>query len=494
MSGQRTGGLELLRQRVTCPICKEFYTTPKRLSCSHVFCLNCIKRHLQVHRTVNFPPCPMCRRPINKAYSDVISLEPARAEEDIIEFVKQFEICGICQQKENPRVKCTDCEFLLCDDCRIAHDMMQPIHTVVNISSLHEIQQNSTLTCLHHGKPVNRFCIMCERAMCVLCEWFEHDVCTHKWDEQDVRNKYRQGFLSHFIQLTKWSKTQVALPRVVSLQDLLILGRNWNVDDSERLIQKRRNQYGRISKVASSIKSNKPSPETLRQRECGFDDVLRLQDLFRFERHLESKETLISSNKGAIGIILGMIGVLSFNLALSIVGMFLPASVTTTLCISSTVYLWIIIGRWSVFIINQIGYYFQDSIQSTFLNRQIRRALVSMCVTILKTLLCASMLHYEGFIADISFMGMLIPALWAQFFAYCFSLIQNCLVKISKPILIKIKIFVQKKLKAHFREYRFVQSIRSYLGCPKFAILIIIVAMLFRAMCDFLYDIWWCLI
>ena len=207
----------------------------------------------------------MCRRPINKAYSDVISLEPARAEEDIIEFVKQFEMCGLCHQKENPSVKCTDCDCLLCDDCRIAHDMMQPIHTVVSISSLHEINRNSTLASLQQDKPMNKFCVMYERAMCVLCEWFEHDDCKRTWDEQDVQDKYKQGFLSHFIHytsLTKWTKTQHSLRRVVGFQDLLMLGRNWKVYDSERLIQKRRNQDGRISKMASNIKANKPSPET----------------------------------------------------------------------------------------------------------------------------------------------------------------------------------------------------------------------------------------
>ena len=439
----------------------------------------------------------MCRRPINKAYSDVISLEPARAEEDIIEFVKQFEMCGLCHQKENPSVKCTDCDCLLCDDCRIAHDMMQPIHTVVSISSLHEIHQTTTLACLQHGKPMNNFCVMCERAMCVLCEWFEHDVCKRTWDEQDVQDKYKRGFLCHFIQytnITKWSKSRVALPRVVRLQDLLMLGRNWKVDDSERLIQKRRNQDGRISKMASNIKANKPSPETLRQCECGFDDVLRLQDLFMFERHLESKETLISSNKCAIGIILGMIGGLSFNLALSIVGMFLPAGVTTTLCISSTVYLWIILRRWSVLIIKQIVYHFKDSIQTTLLNRQVRRALIPISGEILTTLLCASMLYYLDFIDDKSVTGMLIPALWAQFFAYFFSLIQKCLVKILNSIGIKNMTFLQKELKAHFREYRFVQSIRLYLRCPKFAIPMIIVAMLFRAMCGLSHDIWCCML
>ena len=52
----------------------------------------------------NFPPCPMCRAPITRAINDIDLMEPARAEEDIIEFVRPYENCDLCKKTSGKHV------------------------------------------------------------------------------------------------------------------------------------------------------------------------------------------------------------------------------------------------------------------------------------------------------------------------------------------------------------------------------------------------------
>ena len=284
MLRRRANGLETLRQRATCPVCQEFYTTPKRLDCSHVFCLDCLTRHLQAHSDINFPPCPMCRRPIRKSYSEVSTLEPARAEEEIVDFVKQFEVCGLCKQNDNPSVKCFDCEFLLCDDCCKCDDMVKPCHRIVSITSFDEINQYSNLECTQHGNHMNKFCIMCEQPLCVLCDWFEHEICKRTWDDHDVQEKYKNDFLTHFIHcinLKKWCTTHTKLPRLVNLHEVSLIGRHWEMSD-KREIMKRLTMTNKDEKDKCD--------KTVPTHTYSANDISKLQEIFKWERVLEARE------------------------------------------------------------------------------------------------------------------------------------------------------------------------------------------------------------
>ena len=493
MSQQRTDGLEILRQRATCPICKEFYTTPKRLSCSHVFCLNCIKRHLQVHRDVNFPPCPMCRCPINKAYSEVTSLEPARAEEEIAEFVKQLEICGLCQQKENPSVKCTDCEFLLCDDCRMGHYMMEPTHVTVSIVSCDEIIQYSNLECKQHGKPMNKFCVMCERALCVLCEWFEHDACKRRWDEQDVQDKYRQGFLSQFIHninTSALSKKQTALPRIVNLNEIVLMGRKWQTDDSKNLIQKRVNKSGTLKMGSRDYQTNGPLTTLSGNATCA-KDVLRLQVIFRLEELLDFREVIISFLKDYIRLTLAILGLLLFNIVFWNMRDVRPYSLIVFVYSKfSTVYFWLICRQLILCITKQIV---------TFINLfkplpSRTRKILALYLQIQTSLLYGLGLHLLAFFTnEQSVFSKMITTVVVQFYIYCISMIMRYIMKMLTVVGVKIMFLCQKKLRIQILEYRPVQCVRSYF-CFQTYVIVLLAIPLSRIVVDIPDWLWWQLI
>ena len=131
MTSHLQESLENLRLRATCAICTELYTKPKQLpNCSHVFCMSCVKRYMQTKLPNNFPPCPMCRAPITRAIRDIDLMEPARAEEDIIEFVRPYENCDLCKKRERPTLRCLECSGLICENCQLVHGKLKSHHTV----------------------------------------------------------------------------------------------------------------------------------------------------------------------------------------------------------------------------------------------------------------------------------------------------------------------------------------------------------------------------
>ena len=493
MLRRRADCLETLRQRATCPICKEFYTTPKRLGCSHVFCLDCLKRHLQVHGDVNYPPCPMCRCPIRKSYSKVTTLEPARAEEEIVDFVRQFETCGLCTRKENPSVKCIDCEYLLCDDCRKCHDVMKPNHIVVSITSYQAVNQDSNFTCLQHGKPLNKLCVMCERALCTFCEWFDHDMCKRIWDAHDVQDKYRKGFLSEFIyciDLKKRCTNYTKLPRIVNLHEISRMGRHWQVSDSKRLIQKRGNKN-----ESSKLISMDQFDETPSARVDGIEDVLKLQEIFESERWLDRFEKIRSFFNVIIESNCTVVPYIALMILCFIVMDVFP-------CYTYAV-IWIIWMLSYIHICIQARNCFSLITSQTDFNvRQILNihskawhALVSRSLQILTLFLVASILHMYGLTNYLSSIRILIAAASGQLCLYCFACIHNALLTILYAIGIEFKFMLRKVFKVQPRKYRLFQCLLSLSLRPKYSILIVTVILcriifVFINLPDFL---WWSL-
>lgn len=197
MSTQLQESLENLRLRATCSICTELYTKPKQLpNCSHVFCLSCIKRYLQIKLPNNFPPCPMCRKPITRNLREIDSLEPARAEEDIIEFVRPFENCDLCKKRERPTLKCFECSGLVCENCKSIHRKLKPHHTVVSVFDSAESQRQIIKSeCkTHPGQVLDLYCLMCHNLLCIYCDKYSHASCTNKYEKlADFRQKLRNS-------------------------------------------------------------------------------------------------------------------------------------------------------------------------------------------------------------------------------------------------------------------------------------------------------------
>ena len=224
--------LESLRQAATCAICTDFYTRPKKLpNCPHVFCLHCIQRHLQVNCDRNFPPCPMCRKPITSSRFKVVNLDPGIAEQTIVDFVKQYETCDICASKSNPNFSCEKCSAYICDSCLPCHKTLKPSHNVVSIiprRDSNKVPIKMTRTCMvHEDQPLDLFCIICRRILCIHCKEYTHAHCKHPRLEYE---RYKRGFLKFFVESSEDLQTKLefrTLGRIVYIGDIANAARLW---------------------------------------------------------------------------------------------------------------------------------------------------------------------------------------------------------------------------------------------------------------------------
>ena len=240
MANLQENSLEILRQRAKCSLCLEIYTQSKKSpNCSHVFCLMCMKRHFESKRPNNFPPCPLCRRPITKAFKELDLLEPARAEQDIADVVKQFETCDLCSRKENPKLKCLDCNWFVCENCEPGHSKLKPTHTVVPIMPINSSVYNRSRTsknCIEHpNQVVDLFCIICQKVLCLHCESNTHAPCKSSFTREMMEKRYSYGFLSEFLE--QRIKSTKHLPRLVNFVDVLLEARQWLLNVKDELQQ-----------------------------------------------------------------------------------------------------------------------------------------------------------------------------------------------------------------------------------------------------------------
>ena len=190
---------------------------------------------MESKRPVNFPPCPMCRKPITKSVEEVHSLEPARTEEEIAAIVRKYEICGMCNEKENPRKRCADCRKLICGKCISVHRIMKSHYTLEPIIITDEYSQPfARKVCdQHKEQPLDLFCIMCQNVLCSYCTTiinYNHAKCVDKYSDNQVLDRFSHGFLQDFVksaEARKYSFKTRTLSRFVHIKDFSEGSREW---------------------------------------------------------------------------------------------------------------------------------------------------------------------------------------------------------------------------------------------------------------------------
>ena len=157
----------------------------------------------------------MCRAPITRAIRDIDCLEPARAEEDIIEFVRPFENCDLCKKREQPTLRCLECSGLVCEICEPVHNRLQSHHTVVSIFEAGVVVQRQVINneCkTHPNQTLDLYCLMCNTMLCLYCDKYAHSSCTSAYDEfSNYKQKLSNSsqLLQDFVYLSDERKTFV---------------------------------------------------------------------------------------------------------------------------------------------------------------------------------------------------------------------------------------------------------------------------------------------
>lgn len=140
-----------LDKHVECAICFEVFRNPHALTCLHTYCLECIQ---QLDTTNGNVECPECRAAthLDKIKKDfktggiVDTYKSQKGNEDVESMGSESEItvrCDLCKNKyKEVKVKCEDCEEILCDDCKTAHSAckLTKDHMITPITDI--IEQN----------------------------------------------------------------------------------------------------------------------------------------------------------------------------------------------------------------------------------------------------------------------------------------------------------------------------------------------------------------
>ena len=128
MADRASGVVKRLESEVTCPLCLDIFTEPKRLPCDHVYCRECL-RGLALRSTTGSISCPECRTDIPVPNFDVTVFTTPHQVNRLIEMYQnnlslaetstpQVATCGV-HNSQPLDLYCETCETLVCRDCII---------------------------------------------------------------------------------------------------------------------------------------------------------------------------------------------------------------------------------------------------------------------------------------------------------------------------------------------------------------------------------------
>uniref|UniRef100_A0A1X7TZV5 B box-type domain-containing protein n=1 Tax=Amphimedon queenslandica TaxID=400682 RepID=A0A1X7TZV5_AMPQE len=140
MATKPSSGLRLkLEERLTCPVCLDYYTNPKTLPCLHSFCQHCLEGlPLDKKNETFYLSCPTCRHCTELP------------EEGLAFFPVAFHL----------------------NDLKDMYSLTKKTADLPN---------PQVLTCSDHGKPLEFFCETCDAVICSHCS-----VRNHKHHEYDL--------------------------------------------------------------------------------------------------------------------------------------------------------------------------------------------------------------------------------------------------------------------------------------------------------------------
>ncbi|XP_022101962.1 tripartite motif-containing protein 45-like [Acanthaster planci] len=185
-----------------CPICSCRFSDPRVLDCLHSFCLRCIQQLrpcIDQHRrelklTV---ACPLCRHQTTTMKMDSLPanftlralVEEVGLMEQLLEGQRQQIKCQNCTEKQQAIAKCMDCDLLLCQECKWAHNRMSVMksHGVFTLAQLEsgefiyksKLREEIPKCEKHPGQNLCFYCNTCEQLICTSCTVLDHKSTEH---------------------------------------------------------------------------------------------------------------------------------------------------------------------------------------------------------------------------------------------------------------------------------------------------------------------------
>ena len=175
--------VNLQTQSLECAICLNVFNEPKILSCSHTFCLSCLKRLLESQLDGNKLPCPVCKQVTDVPDGDVSRVQTNIDLKSLVEDVKNKQpSCTTCKGNKEPEAVsyCQDCEKYLCASCQKKHSEWgafsdHRVHSMKDISTGKFVLKRRRKCKKHQQEDEEYFCSECRRYVCFRCGVMEHE-------------------------------------------------------------------------------------------------------------------------------------------------------------------------------------------------------------------------------------------------------------------------------------------------------------------------------
>ena len=181
-----SSNLHVLREKITCVVCKKLYSKPKTLPCLHSFCYSCLASLQRSELSMKKLQCPKCQNIIVlegkslNSFPDAFSINRQISEYTFLQKVHGIvdTNCEKCTEKSvKATMFCDGCGKFVCDLCVTIHRNWSEFssHKLLMISDLkecyHKYIPNDTppLMCMQHEKDCSIFCETCHREICHEC-------------------------------------------------------------------------------------------------------------------------------------------------------------------------------------------------------------------------------------------------------------------------------------------------------------------------------------
>ncbi len=270
-----------------CPVCFTFDDEPKRLACTHTFCITCIKGILVSTGGKYKVTCPICKRKCNIPGGDVSKLptnslyHKLQQHSEGYDIIKdEFVTCHSCKQSRSVvNIKyCKDCNWDLCIICSIKHTDKPVFHD-------HVIDSKSTIICRRHSCQFNFYCTFCDKLLCPMC--VQESIC----EGHNIKS-LREVYIP---------KSDELMNLISKLEDVSNEKSKYYPDDAKKAITLAGETKEVIKQHVHHLNGLVNSRENdLIQRLCTFEDVCNLyiqQVQSKNHENQFSKELIISANE-----------------------------------------------------------------------------------------------------------------------------------------------------------------------------------------------------
>uniref|UniRef100_A0A3B3DUL1 Uncharacterized protein n=1 Tax=Oryzias melastigma TaxID=30732 RepID=A0A3B3DUL1_ORYME len=191
-------GIQIDRERFSCPLCLSLFIEPVSLPCGHCYCMHCANKHLDHEEDSGIYSCPECRqefvsRPLlvrNNVLAFVVDelRKAVGLDEDTFDIPEERcrspptpcvdsarpgdVACDVCYDFKSKAVKsCLQCMASYCEDHLQPHFDVAPLRKHKLVAPTTELENS---ICSKHYEVMKLFCRTDQSCICYLCSKDEH--------------------------------------------------------------------------------------------------------------------------------------------------------------------------------------------------------------------------------------------------------------------------------------------------------------------------------